>query len=140
MENGDQRSAFAKMKSEYSADNEKIVVGWVKFTSLAHDSPFRAHYEWADDAVLDVVLSDGKRGFELVKALLDRADNDHLIANLAAGPLETLLSTHGETIISDVEAESVANERFKFLLGGVWKGGMSDDVWERIQKIERPSW
>lgn len=128
------------MTANNEPEIDNIVEGWVKYTSLDSKSPFRAHYEWADDAVLDLILADAKKGFEIVKALLDQADNEWLIANIAAGPLETLLSNHGETIIDAVERESLSNEKFRHLLGGVWRCGMSDEVWQRFQKIDKPTW
>lgn len=121
-------------------DHEKIADAWVKYTLLEYESPFIANYEWASDAVADIIADDPQQGLTLIKTLLERAENDHLIANLAAGPLETLLSRHGSSIIDEIETESLKNKKFNYLLGGVWKGGMSDEVWERFQKIERPTW
>jgi hypothetical protein len=62
------------------------------------------------------------------------------LAFLAAGPLEVLLSQHGPAFIDRVEHEAAKNRRFDNLLGGVWKLGMSDDVWQRVQKARSAIW
>jgi len=52
---------------------------------------------------------------------------------LAAGPLEDLLSSFGPDYIDRVETLARDDGRFKLLLGGVWRLGMTDDVWGRMQ-------
>ena len=60
---------------------------------------------------------------------------------LAAGPLEDLLSQRGPIFIDRVEAEARANDKFAYLLGGVWKFEMSDDIWSRVQAVwDRRGW
>jgi hypothetical protein len=54
------------------------------------------------------------------------------LAILSAGPLEDLLVYHGDTVIDRVEAAAKANPTFAFLLGGVWRNAISQEVWDRI--------
>lgn len=61
-------------------------------------------------------------------------------AILAAGPLENLLSLHGEQFIERVEAEAARNPRFNHLLGGVWQCSMSEGVWGKVQAARREVW
>lgn len=119
---------------------ERLVDAWIKYTRLGYDSPFIGNYEWAFDAVEDLISADPHEALSLIKAILQQSDDEFLVANLAAGPLETLLSRHGFAVIEEIEEEALSNSRFKHLLGGVWKGAMPDNVWERFQKIERPTW
>lgn len=69
----------------------------------------------------------------IVTASLDPRVEPHF-GVLAAGPLEDLLSQHGPNFIDRVEAEARSNPKFAFLLGGVWRLGMTDDVWARVQQ------
>jgi len=62
------------------------------------------------------------------------------ISVLAAGPLEVLLSQHGPNFIERVESEAAKNARFNYLLGGVWRLGMTEDVWSRVKKARRETW
>ena len=72
--------------------------------------------------------------------ILQRDVSNEEKALLAGGPLETLLSLHGSTFIDRVEQQAKENPAFNHLLGGVWKGEMSPDIWERVQKARKRVW
>lgn len=59
---------------------------------------------------------------------------------LAAGPMEELLSKHGPQFIERVERQAATNPQFNYLLGGVWRLGMTEDVWARVQAARREVW
>ena len=70
-----------------------------------------------------------------------RADPSHsTFQQLASGPLEDLLSENGPQLIERIELEARKNPAFNLLLGGVWQGGMSNDIWGRIQAARLKSW
>ena len=52
---------------------------------------------------------------------------------LAAGPLETLLSWHGATFIDRVVTEATKDQHFKTVLKLMWRHGIQDDIWVRIE-------
>jgi hypothetical protein len=54
--------------------------------------------------------------------------------------MEDLLSEHGAEIIERVEVEARRNPSFNLLLGGVWQGGMSKEVWARVQSARLRTW
>jgi hypothetical protein len=64
----------------------------------------------------------------------------NVIAILAAGPLEDLLATVGPKYIDRVEQLARRDPKFNWLLGGVWKNNMTDEVWERVQAIRLNVW
>ncbi|WP_294102135.1 DUF6869 domain-containing protein [Sphingomonas sp.] len=57
-----------------------------------------------------------------------------IVANTAAGPLETLLAAHGVAFIEAVEADARRDRRMLWALGCVWQNSISDDVWMRVQR------
>jgi len=59
---------------------------------------------------------------------------------LSAGPIEDLLSFHGGRFISQAEEEAALDRRIAWALGGVWKFQMTDEVWNRVQKVADRSW
>jgi hypothetical protein len=76
----------------------------------------------------------------ILAALLDPRLEPHL-GVLAASPLEDLLSYHSAAFIDRVEHEARIHPKFAYLLGGVWKFQMSDEVWSRVQAVwERRGW
>jgi hypothetical protein len=60
---------------------------------------------------------------------------------LSAGSIEELLSNHGPEMISLVEAEARRDPSFAKVLGGVWKSGLTDEIWVRLQAVwDRRGW
>lgn len=71
----------------------------------------------------------------LVAAVNSARTEDHLAA-IAAGPLEHLLTKHGDEYISLVEVESRSSKAFANAVAGVWRNSMNNDVWSRVQAIQ----
>lgn len=121
-------------------DINSIAKGWLAYTSLEDASPWKSKYEWAFDAVEDLISSDMETAWRLVLLLTDMSDSEHLKANLAAGPLETIISKHGTELIDNIEKEALTNHKFNYLLGGVWQNNIPEDIWLRISQIDKPKW
>ncbi|HEV2453479.1 MAG TPA: hypothetical protein VGY98_04420 [Verrucomicrobiae bacterium] len=62
------------------------------------------------------------------------------VSLLAGGPLETLLTWHGSKFIARIESEAKENPKFNYLLGGVWRQEMPDEIWDRIRKVRKAVW
>ena len=61
------------------------------------------------------------------------------IAQLAAGPMEDLVTQHGERLIDEIEREAAKNEGFRYLLSGIWgQTHVPPEVWRRIQSAVEP--
>ena len=63
-----------------------------------------------------------------------------LVAVLAAGPVEDLLAKHGGEFIDRVVELARKDPKFNYVLGGVWRSSIADDVWERVQSIRNHVW
>jgi len=59
--------------------------------------------------------------------------------NLAAGPVEDLLSLHGAQFIERIEARAASSPLFASLLGGVWQFNMPNSIWHRVQSAAASS-
>jgi hypothetical protein len=66
--------------------------------------------------------------------------SERVISVLAAGPLEDLLARHGSIFIARVEELARQDQKFNFLLGGVWQNTMADEVWMRVQAARKEIW
>ena len=103
------------------ANQSAELIGWNEFDWAVHDYP-----ELAWQAICE--------------ALGQQRMANHLPV-LAAGPREDLLSLHGKQFIDRVESEAKRNPRFAWLLGGVWKHEMSEQIWNRVQAVwDRAGW
>jgi hypothetical protein len=73
----------------------------------------------------------------LILELVDLApDDDDMLQNIAAGPLESFLGRFDDGVIERVEQEASRNEKFHRTLSGVWKHGMCDATWNRVRAIQ----
>lgn len=92
--------------------------------------------KWAFDELERLVAEDPPHAWAVILCLLNLANDDETaLANLAAGPLETLLARHGRMLIERVETAAKSNPQFRELLGGIWRNAIEEPVWERIQAL-----
>lgn len=88
-----------------------------------------------------LVEDDPEQAWETILQILHKTDSSGVLAQLAAGPLEDLLSYHGEQFIDRVETLARIDSRFAFLLGGVWQFNMTDAIWDRVTRVaNRAGW
>ena len=81
-------------------------------------------------------LASHDKQWRFVRAAISAAESDDELAAIAAGPLEHILGWHGETYIERVEQECLRNAHFVRALSFVWRYRMSDEVWERVQRLK----
>jgi len=105
-------------------DLDRLAEDWITYTDTF----------WACDDVISIVHDEAPdRAYDVIYRLFQRAPTDEALAAVAAGPLESLLSDHGESIIERIEGAAAADPRFRLCLAGVWRtDGMSDALWARI--------
>jgi hypothetical protein len=93
--------------------------------------------------VRDLTREDPEAAWDViveVLGLIDPQPQNPLFQSLAAGPLEDLLCHHGPRFVGRVEELARRNPNFNLLLGGVWNGGMSPDVWGRLEECRLRTW
>ncbi|HVI53559.1 MAG TPA: hypothetical protein VM621_00735 [Luteibacter sp.] len=110
-----------------------IARGWVEMYRMAEGSEARNTSFWAYMALDDIRGHDLERYWKIINEIRRLDDSDSVLSNLAAGPLEDLLVTSGSAFIDRCEALAKTDDRFKAMLGMVWKNSIPDDIWERVQ-------
>jgi hypothetical protein len=90
--------------------------------------------------MLDAVREVPETVWPAILKIVEHELTDEQIVLLAAGPMEDLLADHGAQFIERVEAEAERNPRLNYLLGGVWRSSMKEDIWERVQKARKEAW
>ena len=117
---------------------EYLMSCWAR--TRGSDSDY-TEYGWADVVLSSDVKDDPERAWECIMHAVAQPGYDKHFGVLAAGPLENLLSFHGDSFIDRVETTARQNPHFAFLLGGVWQFKMTDGIWERVQKVwDRQGW
>jgi len=76
--------------------------------------------------------------WRLLEIAWDSELGDRELGMLAAGALEDLLGHHGEDFMEKLEIAARQNSKARFMVAGVWRGGMSNAVWERFLLLREP--
>ena len=71
---------------------------------------------------------------------LQKSDPNRLLAVLAAGPLEELLTHNGVAVIDQVDLLARRDPPFRRLLNGVWFNGISPGVHAKLSKYLGQAW
>jgi hypothetical protein len=118
----------------WTATMAELVAGWISYQANEERAQKGLDQEdiWALFCVDDIIRKHADLGLDFVLAVLSKKPENYVIEILAAGPLEDILATHGQAIISRVEDEARCSPEFRNLLGGVWQNRMSDDIWKRV--------
>lgn len=119
-----------------------ILTCWECGSRLPNPTASELEEEWFEGGVLmfDAVRETSETVWPAILKILEHELTDEQMALLAAGPMEDLLAQHGALFIERVEAEARRNPRLNHLLGGVWKGSMTEDIWGRVQKARKEVW
>jgi len=119
----------------------EIVTAWIAGEQAKDGSPEHEANWWAISEVLHWAHDgDGDRLWEFILATYTRDLPDEVVAVLAAGPLEDLLTERGPRFIDRVEELARKDPKFNFLLGGVWRNAMNKDIWRRVKSARKQTW
>ncbi|HZH30488.1 MAG TPA: hypothetical protein VEY11_06970 [Pyrinomonadaceae bacterium] len=123
------------------AELRTVVDAWIAATEAERGTPEEQSNWWAISEVINWQLEgEAELLWRLVLAAYRRELSDKVLASLAAGPLEDLLSDFGPAYIDRVEELARKDPRFNWLLGGVWRLSMTDEVWARVQAARLKVW
>lgn len=121
-------------------DIKQLSAEWIK--AEEQDDETSEHNHWSVDYVIELPLDGNfEELWSFIQYTYKNKMTNLVIENLAAGPLEDLLSYAGEAYIDEIEQLAKDDPKFRSVLGGVWQNNMSDEVWERVQKSrDRKDW
>ncbi len=87
----------------------------------------------ADGAVLNLMVEDldVQRAWRLVRLMLQLAQDEYEISQVAIGALETLLHNNGDALVGDVEEAIQADKRFRKALRGIYLNGKVRELAQR---------
>jgi hypothetical protein len=114
-----------------------LVDGWIAWCTWVSDPANRDRYDGPSghSDFLWVVEEHPERAWEAILKVVEDPRAYRYLGNLAAGPIEDLLSHHGPQFIERVESAARTNPTFASTLSGVWQFTMSDDIWLRVQSV-----
>jgi hypothetical protein len=86
-------------------------------------------YGWRPD------LGDHQTAWQIILRMIELTNEEITIANIAAGPLESLIAQHGPQYLDSIRTQARNDPRFLLILKGVWKNQSSNEIWMEIQQI-----
>ncbi|OOG50139.1 DUF6869 domain-containing protein [Rhodanobacter sp. C01] len=117
-----------------AASDIDIAKAWVVVHKAEMDSEVRDANFWAYMSLDELRESNLERYWKVINEIWRLDDSDLILSNLAAGPIEDLLVSAGNIFIERIEVNTKVDERFRVMLGMVWKDDMPDDIWERVER------
>lgn len=120
-------------------ENTDIASAWIQncrdtirfgIDSAQADSTF-----WAFQALDQLCSSQPDEALDIVLLILHTQPEERVLYNLAAGPLEDLVTRNGLQIISRIEQIASVDSAFLHLIGGVWSDRAPSEVQERLQPL-----
>jgi len=117
-------------------NNKKIAEDWIKLQRLSKEdfekSPLLPAWEELDK----LIHERPEEAWKIINLMYKLDSSDHILASIAAGPVEDLLCLHGPAFIRRIENLAEEDEIFKKMLGAVWgPEGISEDVWKRLKAV-----
>src|SRR5436189_3954170 len=93
-------------------DVNHIVDGYLEY-ARGVVSGNRDASQWAMEAIDKFVRDDPEIAWSIIVKLIAGAENDRVLAFVAAGPLEELLVAHGLHVMSHVENLAKSDDKFR---------------------------
>jgi len=122
---------------EATPDLIALADAWIalqRATKQEHEALF-----WAWESIHGLVDRDPETAWRVIDLIWRRDQDDWILANLAAGPVEDLLARHGPAFIDRIYLTARREPVFRKLLGGVWgRNRIAAPVWQRLKEIAGP--
>ncbi len=114
---------------------KSLVTTWIELQSLAPGDPSHLRCEWAAVELNMLCLENPSEAWNVVKEVFESSEDPWVLENLGAGPLETLLSVHGDNTLQEVRIYSRQQPRFLKVLAHVWTHALPPDVAEQVASL-----
>lgn len=102
--------------------------------ALAGSDTYEQNF-WAHEELADLCESTPEDAWEVIVALAGAANTEPLLEAIGAGPLQDLMTQHGEEYIAQVEREAGENARFRRAMAGAWLDSDDTPVWAKFYEI-----
>lgn len=116
---------------------------WMDFAKawlaeLASGSDQKTQEDWGGKVVAMNFTASPAAQWKFILAAMDVARTADERSHIAAGPVEHLLSKHGDAFIGHLEQLAADRGDWAEMTRGVWRHRISESVWERVLAIQNP--
>ena len=117
-------------------NREAVIEAYFAHTRALEQGITDDPYLWAVEAMWEMIERAPEVAWTVILDMVGRAEGDHQIASIAAGPLEDFIVRHGWQYLDRVEREALANAKFRRALVGVWgESRMPEELVLRLRAL-----
>lgn len=116
--------------------NKNIVSSWIMLQGIEQGTSAANSLMWAAEVMIEKAISQPHECWKLIMDIANSTDDEWILANVASGPLETLLATHPYEAIELVESAAAKNRKVVRMVNCVWRNAIPEDVWHRLQSLK----
>jgi len=128
-----------------SRPDDEVAAAWMAWTArtdpngpLKEDCQDETRREggdnWGEQALLEILCEEPIRALAIVFLIARVTDDEWLLCNLGAGPIESLLA-HDGTLLDAIAVEVETSPNLRIALASVWQNAMSEATWRAVQRL-----
>ncbi len=114
----------AAQPNKLSEEDEELLSSW--FASK--------QTKWASGLMQELTDQNPERSWPIIKALVEAAPDDPTVSYIGAGPVQDLLSKHGEQFIERIEQQATVDAKFRACLTLVRPSRLSKEIRQRLTR------
>ena len=104
------------------SDRDSLVQAWLTYQ----------RNWWAYESLMKLWRESPSEALEVIGRLIELADDDEMIGDIGAGPLEDLIREHASRVVDDLAIRADSDARFCQALSHVWFSEEDVAVRERL--------
>lgn len=117
------------------SDDSSLVSAWIGLQGISIETPGYEKLASAAIYLNDLCLTDHSRAWRVVVAIFESSTDEWIIANLGAGPVESLLDFHPGATIKNIERYIEKRPDFRGVLTHVWTSRLSEEHVKSLTKL-----
>lgn len=113
-----------------------LAESWVRLQTTEATATYRDELLRAADEIWELGHQAPMSCLDVIRRIASSTDDEFILSNLGAGPLEDLMVAHGTEVIDEVERLTSINNSFRMAVTCIWRQDMSDALWTRLSKLQ----
>lgn len=114
----------------------KLAAAWIELQSLPQDSHDAEQRMWAAEELNLLALRSPNKCWDSILEIISLSDDEWVLTNLGAGPIENMLALNPEIAIALIEKEFPENKKLQDTVENIWKNIIPNNVWERLLALK----
>ena len=111
--------------------HDDLAIKWIAFHLHSKDEDM-----WAFEELLELVQNKPREAWKVINTIFSISSSVNVRKNLAAGPMEDLLSCHGHSFIDELEVRCRQDPHYARMIKSVWSGEMPGDIQARVKEMQ----